>query len=568
MFAKRGCKLELGIMLTALSKRNNLLVFLIVVTLFTTSNLASYNLADAQLGSDDQFGVHEYLNSPKFGNITFIDDPIYPIFFNSSEIPIGQNWTISCPLLANHSYHIYIYGSWINTTSTAKTDYNVYVYDPQGNLESTHTEAAGLPEHLGSTFDDPYFVPQSSGNYTFLIVNDPKGSKGEQAATFMIIENVQCDKWYTQYIEGKDWNAKNSKDTLWACDFVSNSSYLEVWIKVPDTLDMYECRLYTMNAPSNSSSLPTQKQNGTQLQSLNGVPLPWEPGLYGNTNGSLGGYNFESEAFRGVAYASCETMGQDMYLNYSLSSSNLILYHLAFIGQTGSGDIEFLIKTQFNDTDLTPLVTPHRGETGETQLVSYFLNGTKLEKAVLNYTNDEWNHSSILGMQITNNTCSAVIPPQAAGSLVEYEIQASDNMENSLFASGNFTVKNNPTLNITATENKLELGHNITINGNTKFSSDKQEVTVRFLSTNDTQDLICTPNADGKFVATFCPKTTGDWIIQAFINETETTYRADAMTSVNVYQTFLSKNSFAIGGTAIALVAVAFAVLVLKSRNR
>ena len=91
--------------------------------------------------------VHNYVNSPQ-GNYTYVEKPIFPVLINSSQIPIGGNWTIICPLQANHNYHIYCYGAWINTSSAAKTDYDFYVYDPQGNLESTHTESAGLPATL------------------------------------------------------------------------------------------------------------------------------------------------------------------------------------------------------------------------------------------------------------------------------------------------------------------------------------------------------------------------------------------------------------------------------------
>ena len=84
----------------------------------------------------------------------------------------------SAPLQAGHNYHVYCYGAWVNISSAAKTDYDIYVYDPQGNLESSHTEAAGFPEHLGTTTNDALFTPNQSGNYSFVIKNDPRESQG------------------------------------------------------------------------------------------------------------------------------------------------------------------------------------------------------------------------------------------------------------------------------------------------------------------------------------------------------------------------------------------------------
>ena len=182
--------------------------------------------------------VHTFINSEK-GNITQIDKPIFPVMINSSQIQVGENWTITCPLQAYHNYHVYIYGAWVNTSSTAKTDYDIDVYDPSGNLESSHTEAAGFPEHLGSANDDSIFTPKQSGNYSFLIKNDARESAGAQQATFMIIENLECDQWYTSSVEGKGDDSQCSMRTSWAYEFVTNESTLEVHLRIPQTLDMY-----------------------------------------------------------------------------------------------------------------------------------------------------------------------------------------------------------------------------------------------------------------------------------------------------------------------------------------
>ena len=115
---------------------------------------------------------------------------------------------------------------------------------------------------------------------------------------------------------------------------------------------------------------------------------------------------------------------------------------------------------------LIPLTTiPSRVYPDTPTELTYTSNGTKLETAQLSYTTNNWNNTNTVNMDISNQTCNATIPGQPAGTLVQYQINATDILENGLYASGNFTVKEPLTLNITAVKNKIRLGENITING-------------------------------------------------------------------------------------------------------
>jgi len=341
--------------------------------------------------------VHNFVNS--WGNCTYLEKPMFPVQIQSSQIPIGQNWTIICPLQAGHNYHVYFYGAYINVTAQAKTDYDVYVYDPKGNLESIHTQSAGLPEHLGTTVNNALFTPTQSGNYTFLINNNPVDSKGAEKGTFMIIENLQCDQWYTSTVEGT--NGGNAVfHTNWAYEFETNASHVQLYVKVPDTLDMYEARLYLMN--------------NAQSPTLDGYPLAWEAGLYGNLTGSTGGYNFEPNGYRGVAYASCEFMGQSMTLNYTSSNTGPNLYQLVLIGEVGSGNIQLMLKSNFEKVPLTTSTIRVFPDT-PTDL-TFTSNGTNLETAQLSYTTNNWSKTTVMNMGISNQTCNAMIPGQPGGN--------------------------------------------------------------------------------------------------------------------------------------------------------
>ena len=89
----------------------------------------------------------------------------------------------------------------------------------------------------------------------------------------MMIEHVETGRWYSRYMEGKVDDEPVEK-TTWAYEFNASSSPIEVLVDVPDTLDMYEARIYVMTNPKEKENL------------LNGMPLPWEDGLYGNTQKS------------------------------------------------------------------------------------------------------------------------------------------------------------------------------------------------------------------------------------------------------------------------------------------
>jgi len=508
----------------------------------------------AQVYPEYQRYVHIYFNDEVLGNWTYVEKPMFPVFLNDSQVPIGQNWTVVCPLQAGHSYHVYCYGAWVHTGAAPKTDYDIYVYNPEGTLASMHTEAAGLPEHLGTTVDDAFFVPASSGNYTFVIVNDARESNGAEQATFMIIENVECDRWYTHEVSGKIDDVPTFK-TSWTYEFVTASPQIELWVRVPDTLDMYEARFYLM---SNAKSF-----------SVNNVSLPWEPGLYGNLS-DVGGYNLESEEYRGVTYASCEFNGQNMFLNYSAPSAGNNLYHLVLMGEVGEGTIEFLVKTTFGGV-LSPLTFPQRVTPSNETVIAYAANTTALENATLRYTTDGWNSFEQIEMAVSNITCNATIPQQEAGSVVEYTVQVTDIMKNRLTATGNFTVKHPSAIaDFNATRMTVTLGENITVTGTLSAEAGGAPVTVTFISVNATETVQCTALGNGTFTASFQPETTGTWIIQAAFAGNSSVYECESaivLVTVEEPSFLVTYGIFIGGGVGGGLAAVGAVVYIKKYRE-
>jgi hypothetical protein len=372
----------------------------------------------------------------------------------------------------------------------------------------------------------------------------------------MIIENLECDKWYTSAIEGKDDNNQQSFHTTWSYEFVTNQSKVELYVKVPETLDMYEARLYLMN--------------NAQSPNINSFPLPLESGLYGNLTGSEGGYNFETEAYRGVAYASCEYRGQSMFLNYSSSNAGLKLYHLVLIGEEGSGALEFMLKTQFDNASLAPIINVGRVYPDSPTKLSYISNNASLETAKLSYTIDNWTSVANVNMEINNQTCNGTIPGQKAGSTVQYRVDAFDSLNNNMSATGNYTVKAQLSLNITALKDPISLGENITITGIQTPNNNNSTVKVQFLNANSTQTIDCFVSDNGTFVASYKPESSGALAVSATSPETPTSWRCDSeqlMVTIKELPIYAKYSMFIIVGLVVAG-AVGGVVWFLKFRGK
>ncbi|MDH5782348.1 MAG: hypothetical protein OEZ35_01595 [Candidatus Bathyarchaeota archaeon] len=507
--------------------------------------------------SESEKYVHNFVDVPPYGNWTFIEKPMFPVHFNQSQIPVDSNWTVVYPLTANHTYHIYCYGEWVDYGSNPSTDYDIYVYNPLGELESYHTESTGLPEHLGTTVDEPFFIPKYSGNYSLVIRNDPRESNASQQATLMNIENAETNKWHEVFLKGKE-NNMPVFNTSWAFEFVTESQRIEVWVKVPETLDMYEARLYLMSNPEAGMG-----------EMLNDVPLAWEQGLYGEISGIYGGYNLESEEFRGLASASCEFHGQDMLINYTSPVNGMSLYHLALIGEKGAGKIKFLVKTEFGNAGLKPVNPPLRVYPDDETTLTFVSNITDLRNATFNYSVNDLENATALDMQlIDHRTCVAVVPGQPAGTTVRYKVEAADVLENFLVYKGNYTVKYDSQLNLTLKAEAIFIGENITLTGLINPPSENLSITLIYTSVNGTFQQTVFTLAGGAFTASFKPSVEGDWIVQAMFEGNN--MLCGSLSSSLRFKveppSFLSQYSMYIVGGAGAGIAVV-AVVYLKKRR-
>ncbi|MGD9131039.1 MAG: hypothetical protein PVH73_05645 [Candidatus Bathyarchaeota archaeon] len=478
------------------------------------------------------------------GNWTKVNKPVLPIRINASQIPIGSDWTYVYPLEMGSAYRVYCYGDWIDPSPTLnKTDYDIFVYDPSGNLESYHTEAAGLPEHLGTTVDHPFFIPKQTGDYSFQVKNDARESNGTEAATFMVIEHVDSGRWYQRYMKGKV-NDEPVERTTWAYEFNSTSSRVEVWVEVPDTLDMYEARLYIMTNPS-------AEENAT----LNGVPLAWEPALYGNTSENYGGYNLDSDGLRYTeAIASCEYPGEDMLINFTVPVEGNLLYHLAFIAEHGEGVIDFMVKTDFDAPELSIIDPVEKAEPNDKiSITAQVEEQNNLETVTLNYTSNNWATSTAAEMVASQNqTYTGKIPRQPAGTVINYTVLACDTSGNSAEFLGSYEVKNSVNITLGLSSPVVYYGENITVTGSTPVSETNVALTYAMLNTsmlnftvldsaavtdailnytssnNTAVSRLVSTDSSGNFRDVYSLNQTGTWIVWASWNGSETYFDASS----------------------------------------
>ena len=453
------------------------------------------------------------------GNWSYIGKPMSPIRVNESQIWAGQgkdaNWTYVCNLKAGAKYHIYFYGDWIDSTPLVdKTDYDIYVYNPFGYRESMHTESAGLPEHLGTTVDESFFIPEYSGNYSIMVKNDGKESKGAKAGTLMIIEHLECNQWYEVHMQGKGADNKATVDTYWAYEFTTTSGRVEVPVTIPGALDMYEAQLYLMANPSAGV--------GTIL---NGVPLPWESGLYGNATTSesvtYGGYRLDAEGFyHANASASCEYYGQDMLVNYSSGLTNdpshLLLYHLALIAEEGEGNVTFMFKTDFNAPTLS-ITNPISGANSseDVEVTASAVDGESgLESVTLNYTVNDWvNWTAVEMASSADDNFVATIPRQPGGTPVKYRVTAVDVAGNTAVKEGSYVVKNTSVLYIVLSRTVLQGGGTTQVVG--WLSRGQANVTLDFVYQGAHTIRTVQAELNGSFTYDFTPDKAGTWAVSA-----------------------------------------------------
>lgn len=443
---------------------------------------------------------------------------VTPLFINKSAIPIGSSERFSYQLNKSLNYHIYMSGDWIENVTVRnnveyRTDYDIYIYNPYSRWipETYHTEASGLPEHLGTTPKDPLFTPKYTGLYEIEIKNDRKESDGAQSATLMVIEHLETNKWYRNklYLTGKDGRGQSWYFTTWAYEFNTNEPNFTIIVKVPDSLDIYEARVYLMADPSQGVG-----------DVLTGLPIPRLSFLYGDrdTTGNYGGYNLNSTGYRGNEFASFEDYGLDRRFTFDSGSDDEKLYHLVFIGEKGKGRVSFIIKTDFTPPNATLLNPFNETKAYEETLIEISMtdDDSDIARVIGNYTtNDRRRANDFILTQTEKRTYVARIPGQPPGTIVSWNIEVRDNAWNIDQMNGSYRNIGQTSISFTPSPLVSTGDETITITGQITPPNSDEELILLYTSGANNIERTVTTNGIGEFVDEFTPVASGIWQVQA-----------------------------------------------------
>ena len=449
--------------------------------------------------------------------------PVDPVFINDGDdtIEIGPNqeWN-SCfleyDLIRDHKYHVFLVGDFVINDTAPVTDYDIYTYlpnvpVPSDDPDTTHTESAGLPEQaFMNNVRHQYFVPSSSGEYTFEIRYDGRDSEDDSEplpAIFMLIEHIDVNDWYDQKLEGRKgedevWN------TAWAYEVNTSSPQIRVMVDVPSTLDMYEVRLYAMANPESGF--------GYDLYDV-GVPF----GDYFTAfSGEYGGYNASSRGDRNIlAMDSGEFKGDPLEFTYYSpggESGNNIFYYIVLIAEYGKGTVDFIVQTDFSPPELTLVDPPELViEDDDTEIKVTIDDEADIERVWINYTNDGENwfmedlRSTVVGYEVT-------LENYWAGDFVEYIVYAEDEFDNVGSTGSGFYVKKTATISCSIADMTLIGNQDAMISGVTTLESSPLHVNITNGDYVENFDIVT--GEDGAFSLTFKPPVLGDWSVQAYFD--------------------------------------------------
>ncbi len=428
---------------------------------------------------------------------------------------------VKCSLEKGQKYHIFLVGDFVfNKTldSSDLTDYDLEVYDPYMRLVSRHTESAGQPEQVVRGGPKHYFVPEMDGSYTFRIYNDPKDSKGEDPAVFMLIKHIEMNTRYNVTLYGKP--RVGEPYPFWfnyVYEFDTPNDDYQLVVKVPDPdsytgysgLDMYEARVYPMANPSIGVG-----------HYLNGLAVPWGHLLSGENDGIYGGYDPSVEGASLIDYtASCEYSGEDMLVTFGKPVHNetetvvddpTVFYYLVLLAEYDYGTVDFYLKTDYRPLNLTLLDPDLVGYTGDETTIYVDVKAYhSVDSVRMNYTTDNWETEDTVEMRKCDEGYKGNLPKFKLNDYVKYKVTALDEVDNKGSTRGEFEVKNKVDLSLSCSRTSVHGGESLTVLGASSLSN--TDHTLRFVCGSRSNVVDIKTNTVGEFQCTYTPKWVGDY---------------------------------------------------------
>lgn len=439
------------------------------------------------------------------GNSTVVDRVGFPVVIAEDQIEPGETWTYIYSLQGGHKYHIYLVGEWVNLEDHL-TDYDVYVYRVRKatlNFISSHTESAGYPEQISNDDKGWYFTPEEDATYYICVRNDPNDSQESEAATLMVIEVIEPDLFYKISMEEPDDDFV-VPESSYAFEFITDQPRITVDVSVPNSLDMYEARLY-----------PMANLEDDVGDDIDGLITPWSPGLLGRLNGEYGGFNYDPQGYRNYdASDSCERNGEDMLIDFTSTYSDPVLYYLVLLAENGEGKVTFVLRTDFTPPNIT-LINPPDFVTSEepftlTSTITDISEITSIEFYMSTDGKQSWDEVSY---SYAYGKYSVNIPALKKGTICDYYWEATDSLGNTGKKFGQAKAMNPTEIQLTVEPSNIYGGEGVMAKGSIELSY--ADLVLNYTRSDKTVQFNVTTDNDGEFTHTFLPNQVGEWSVTA-----------------------------------------------------
>jgi len=467
--------------------------------------------------------LNRWVDTDPTSRTSVVNKPVDPVFINygngTIEILQGESWDIVYDLRSGKRYHIFLVGEWVHNDTDPVTDYDIYAYEPSGKPYMSYTESAGLPEQVVTEPVNGYFEPPVSGHWTFRIVNDERDSKNFEPAIFMVIEHLEVNAEYSQFLEGREFD-EEVLYTGWAYEFNTTSPKIKVFVEVPSSLDMYEARLYKMANPD--------RDEGYKLYGT-GVPLGE---YFEGFVGEYGGYNTSAKGDRNIeAMDSGEFSGQDLEFEIQPGGSDPegygTYYYLVLIAEHDQGTVHFIIQTDFSPPTINLVDPPTMALEDEDATIKAIIEDeTEIESAWLRYTRDggeDWYEKEMIFRE-GEYICD--IGGHISGENVKYEVYAEDEFGNTGNSSSSFYVMRTVTIECIVMDASLKGGESAKVFGSSGLSS--SPVNVSYSQEGTSESYVVQTDEYGDFSHTYTPEILGDWSVKASFLGSDTELPAES----------------------------------------
>ena len=463
-----------------------------------------------------------------------IEKPVDPVVINvngnpqyrvreSLGIPIGESWELDYYLEAGKKYHIFLVGDWICNETEPTTDYDIKTVYPNGNHQ-WNTESAGLPEQVANDGKRQYFIPPLTGTYRFNIINDIRDSKDTEGAVFMLIEHIDVNVEYSQDLEGRDDDGSEVLLSGWAYEICTSAPRIRVFVDVPDSLDMYEVRLYMM--------ANTEAEIGYDLHGI-GAPTG---DLFLGFQGQYGGFSTSCKGDRNIdAMDSCERSGMDMEFVYdtpnAYNETGEIYYYLVLIAEHDIGTVKFYAQTDFSPPEIALAEPPEIGYAEEkTEIKASVQDEYDVRRVWAEYTDDEWETSDEVDFEKEGDLWACDLPVFGVGDNINYKIHAEDKFGNTGSADSGFIVKKRTSIKCSIDDVILMGDERAEIRGSTSLNS--APIMLQFTHADVSRSYSVATDENGDFDFVFKPDKIGDWEFQASFegNDMEVPSESDIIT--------------------------------------